>query len=129
LGQVDQAIGYDEQYLAIAREIGDRCGEGAALGNLGLAYAALGQVDQAIGSYEQQLAIAREIGDRRGAAFCSWNWGEALVKLGRLAEAMPLLAVCLAYEREIGHPNAEKDAAYVERLRRQLSDETAPSSE
>ena len=40
------------------REIGDRRGEGNALGNLGLAYAALGQVEQAIGFYEQDLAIA-----------------------------------------------------------------------
>ena len=35
------------------REIGDRRGEGAALGNLGLAYADLGQVERAIDFYEQ----------------------------------------------------------------------------
>ena len=50
----------------IAREIGDRRGEGNALGNLGIAYADLGQVEKAIGYYEQRLVIAREIGDRRG---------------------------------------------------------------
>ena len=66
LGQVERAIDSYEQALAIAREIGDRRGEGADLGNLGNAYADLGQVERAIDSYEQALAIAREIGDRRG---------------------------------------------------------------
>ena len=64
LGQVEKAIGFYEQHLAIAREIGDRRGEGTDLGNLGVAYKNLGQVEQAIGFYEQHLAIAR---DRRPA--------------------------------------------------------------
>ncbi len=58
LGQVERAIGYYEQSLVIAREIGDRRGEGNALGNLGIAYADLGQVERAIGYYEQALVIA-----------------------------------------------------------------------
>jgi len=36
LGDVRKAIEFHEQYLSIAREIGDRLGEGNALGNLGL---------------------------------------------------------------------------------------------
>ena len=56
----------ETRHPAVDREIGDRRGEGNALGNLGLAYHRLGQVERAIGSYEQRLAIAREIGDRRG---------------------------------------------------------------
>jgi len=38
---VRKAIEFHEQALMIGREIGDRQGEGNALGNLGLAYAAL----------------------------------------------------------------------------------------
>ena len=38
LGQVDQAIEHYQQALVIAREIGDRRGEGNRLGNLGIAY-------------------------------------------------------------------------------------------
>ena len=49
-----------------ARHIGDRRGEGQALGNLGGAYRALGEPRRAIELYEQDLEIAREIGDRRG---------------------------------------------------------------
>ncbi|RMI06788.1 MAG: tetratricopeptide repeat-containing protein, partial [Calditrichaeota bacterium] len=46
LGQVEKAIEYHTQALAISREIGDRRGEGADLGHLGLAYHALGQVEK-----------------------------------------------------------------------------------
>ena len=54
---------HHKQALVISREIGDRRGEGADLGNLGLVYADLGEVQKAIGYYEQALVIAREIQD------------------------------------------------------------------
>ena len=60
---MEKAIGFYEQQLVIVREIGDRRGEGAALGNLGLAYAALGQTERAIGLLEQALRIGQEIKD------------------------------------------------------------------
>jgi tetratricopeptide (TPR) repeat protein len=53
LGQIEQAIDYHEQSLAIARETGDRRGEGIRLSGLGLAYHALGQIKQAIKFHEQ----------------------------------------------------------------------------
>ncbi|MBC7259162.1 MAG: tetratricopeptide repeat-containing protein, partial [Chloroflexi bacterium] len=66
-----------KQTLQIHREIGDRRGEGNALGNLGLAYAALGDPRRAIAFYEQALEIAREIGDRRGEGADLGNLGPA----------------------------------------------------
>ena len=75
LGEVQKAIDFFEQALAIAQEIGDRRMEGNALGNLGRAYADLGDMRQAIGYYQQALAISREIGDRGGE-------GNALANLG-----------------------------------------------
>ena len=95
LGQAERAIGFYEQQLAIAREIGDRRGEGTALGNLGNAYAALGQAERAIGFYEQQLVIVREIGDRRGEGNALGNLGNRLRRPGpgraghRLLRAAP----------------------------------------
>ncbi|NAS89575.1 hypothetical protein C4E24_07580, partial [ANME-1 cluster archaeon AG-394-G21] len=65
-----KAIEYYEQALAIAREIGDRRGEGNSLGNLGLAYSDLGQEEKAIEYYEQALAIGKEIKDPRIIDFC-----------------------------------------------------------
>jgi tetratricopeptide (TPR) repeat protein len=62
LGEVERAIGYHEQALVIAREIGDRRGEGNALG---IAYARLGEVERATGLLEQALRIGQEIKDPR----------------------------------------------------------------
>ena len=70
---MEKAIGFYEQHLAIAREIGDRRGEGNALGNLGVAYTALGQVEQAIGLLEQALQIGQEIKDPGMVQFATTN--------------------------------------------------------
>ncbi|MGD8450650.1 MAG: tetratricopeptide repeat protein [Phycisphaerae bacterium] len=120
LGEPRRAIEFCEHQLRIMREIGDRRGEATALGNLGIAYAALGEPRRAITFYEQQLAIAREIGDRRGEAVASWNAGLACEKLGDSPRAIELMQVCVDYEREVGHPDAEKDAAYVDAIRARL---------
>jgi tetratricopeptide (TPR) repeat protein len=66
LGDYRRAIDHQEQRLAIAREIGDRQGEGVSLGNLGNCYYSLGDYRRAIDHHVQRLAIARQIGDRRG---------------------------------------------------------------
>jgi tetratricopeptide (TPR) repeat protein len=89
---VRQAIGYYEQALEIAREIGDQRNEGAHLGNLGNAYAALGDVRQAIGYYEQALEIAREIGDRRMEGNALGNLGLAYAALGDAEKARQCVA-------------------------------------
>ncbi len=65
LGEVEKAIGYQEQALAISREIDDRQGEGTRLGNLSIGYARLGEVEKAIGYLEQAMAIGEQIGDPR----------------------------------------------------------------
>jgi tetratricopeptide (TPR) repeat protein len=52
-----------EQALAIYREIGDRSGEGNALGSLGVGYETLEEYGQAINYYQQYLEIARELGN------------------------------------------------------------------
>ena len=63
LAEVGQAIGYYEQRLVIAREIGDRRGEGSALGNLGIAYKDLGQVEKAAALLQQARSIGEQIRD------------------------------------------------------------------
>jgi len=53
LGDFSQAIKYHTQDLAIAKEVGDRAGEGSANGNLGIAHQALGDFSQAIKYHTQ----------------------------------------------------------------------------
>ncbi|MFH0982870.1 MAG: tetratricopeptide repeat protein, partial [Planctomycetota bacterium] len=111
------AIEFYEQDLVIAREIGDRRGEGAALGNLGNAHADLGDARKAIEFYEQQLVIVREIGDRLGESRASWNMGLLLAQQGRHTEAADRMQVLVDYFTEIRHPDAAKRRAEVERIR------------
>jgi tetratricopeptide (TPR) repeat protein len=95
-----------EAGLAAARGLNDKQGEGAFLGNLGNAYAALGQVERAIGSYEQALVISREIGDRRGEGSDLGNLGIAYRNLGQVEKARTYLTQALAIFVEIKSPSA-----------------------
>ena len=107
LGQVEQAVEYYEKRLVIAREIGDRRGEGNALGNSGLAYADLGQVERAIECYEKQLVIAREMGDRRGEGNALGNLGVAYALLRQIERAIEYFEKGLVIDREIGDRRGE----------------------
>ena len=85
LGEYRRAIEFYEQRLAIAREIGDRRGEGNALGNLGNAYRALGDTRRAIEFYEQHwpLRARSEIGAAKAPRL--GNLGNAYTRSGSTA--------------------------------------------
>jgi tetratricopeptide (TPR) repeat protein len=108
LGKPHKAIGFYQQSLAIAREIGDRWSEGC--GNLGLAWSDLGEPRKAIEFYEKSLSIAREIGDRRGEANVLGNLGSAWALLGDPREAMGFFEMSLIISREVGDRRGEGNA-------------------
>ena len=70
------------QDLAIAKEVGDRVGEGAAYGNLGNAYRSQGDFSKAIKYHAQRLAIAKEESDRAGKGRAYGNLGCAYQSQG-----------------------------------------------
>ncbi|MBI5684607.1 MAG: tetratricopeptide repeat protein [Verrucomicrobia bacterium] len=117
LGRMSQAKEMHEQALAIAREVGDRQGEGTALGKLGIAYKNLGEPRKAIEFYEQHRAIAREIGDRRGEGNALWNSALAYYKLGQKADAMDRAEAALAIREAIEDPGAAKVRAALAKWR------------
>jgi tetratricopeptide (TPR) repeat protein len=51
-GQYQIALNYYQQALVIAREVGDRAGEGTALHNIGRVYYDHSQYDQALHNYQ-----------------------------------------------------------------------------
>ena len=77
LGETQRAIQFYEQRLTIAREIGDRIGEGTALWNMSLALDRLGQRARAIQYAEQSLAIHEQTEDpfapKVRAALAAWR--------------------------------------------------------
>ena len=91
----------------IACEIGDRRGEGNALGNMGNAWAHLGEPRKAIEFYEQRLVIAREIGDRRGEGSSLFNSAGELKKMGDDGEALTRAQAALEIFIAIESPHAE----------------------
>ena len=77
LRETSRAIEFFEQYVAIAREIGDRRGEGNALWNMSLVLNQLGDRAQAIQHAEQALSIFEQIEDPYAAnvreALAAWR--------------------------------------------------------
>jgi len=110
LGDYPRAMGYHEQALTIARQMGDRRGEGNALGNLGNAYHRLGDHPKAMGYHEQALTISRQIGDRQGEGATLGNLGLAYHRLGDYPKAMGYHEQHLAVARQIGDRQGEGNA-------------------
>lgn len=78
---------YYEQALKIARDIGNRRGEGNELGKLGIAYADLGDFGKAISYLRDALSILRETEDKRAISHCLEGMGHAHHHLSNLADA------------------------------------------
>jgi tetratricopeptide (TPR) repeat protein len=105
-----ERIRWQEIALAAARKLQNRKYEGYALGNLGLAYAALGEPRRAIQFHEQALLIDREIGYRRGEGQDLGNLGVAYAALGDTRKAVQFSEQCLSIAREIGDREGEGNA-------------------
>jgi tetratricopeptide (TPR) repeat protein len=110
LSQVKQSIGYYERALDIDREIGNRRGEGNALGRLGLAYAALGETKKAVRYHQKRLDIAKEIGNRQGEGNARGNLGVAYKKLGETKKAIGYHKQHLAIAQQIGDRRGKGNA-------------------
>lgn len=101
IGQLEKAIEYYEQALAISREIRDQFAEGNHLGNLGLAYSAISQFEKAIGYFEKAIPISRKTGNQRGEANHLNNLGDAYFRLSQVEKAFGYYEQALAISREI----------------------------
>ncbi|XP_067046750.1 tetratricopeptide repeat protein 28-like [Acropora muricata] len=95
-------IEYHGKDLRIAKEIGDRAGEGGAYGNLGIAYKSLGDYQKAIKYHEKRLKIAKEIGDRAGEGRAYGNLGNAYKSLAHYQKAIEYHEKYLKIAEEIG---------------------------
>jgi tetratricopeptide (TPR) repeat protein len=98
--------------LEAARIAENRAAEGAALGNLGTAYADLGDARKAIEFFEQCLQLHREIGDRRGQGAALGNLGNAYADLGHPRKAIEFFEQQLVIVREIGNRRGEGNALF-----------------
>ena len=97
-----EAIEYEEKNLSIAKETGDRGGEGWAYCQLGNAYHSLGQFQEAIEYYKKDLSIAKEAGDRANEGTAHSNLGDAYDSLGQFQEAIEYHKKGFSIFKELG---------------------------
>ena len=105
-----QAIKYNKQEITIAKELGDRSGEGTAYSNLGNTYRNLGNFKQAIENHNQHLSIAKEVGDRNGEGRAYGNLGTAYHGLGNFKQAIEYHNQYLSIAKEVGNRAGEGEA-------------------
>ncbi|MEW6265662.1 MAG: CHAT domain-containing protein, partial [Thermodesulfobacteriota bacterium] len=77
-----------QQALRIAKEIGDKQGQGNSLGSIGLVYFSLGDYPKALEHCQQALKIAKEIGDKKGEGSDLGNIGIVYKNLGDYPKAL-----------------------------------------
>jgi len=102
LGSFSKALEHHKEHLTMAKEVGDRAGEGKAYANLGIAYQSQGDFSKAIEYHAQDLAIAKEVGDRAGEGTAYGNLGNAYQSLGDVSKAIEYHAQDLAIAKEVG---------------------------
>ncbi len=96
-----------EQELRMAQAQGDRQGEAALQGAIGVLLLNQRQYDRAIAAMQSQLDIAREIGDRPLEATALNNLGLLYVELQDYPQAMDMLQDSLLVKQEIGDREGE----------------------
>ena len=120
-GDYERALVYLEQSLRIAREIGDKSGEGTTLNNLSGIYRARGDYETALQYLEQSLRIQREIGDINGLAITLNNMATIVFQQqDKPEEALPLFLQSYQIFKQIGSPNEQTPAKYLEQIKQQL---------
>ena len=101
-GDYPAARARHEESLAIRRQLGDRRGMAASLGNLGNVASDQGDFVSARALYEESVAIMRELGNRMGVAASLNNLGNVACEQGDLASARALHEEFLTIMRELG---------------------------
>jgi tetratricopeptide (TPR) repeat protein len=87
--------------LEIARETGDRAGEGRSLGKLGDINCALGYYDLAIEYHQQHLKIAHEINEKRDQGNALSGLGKSFAQANLYKESSTSLKAALEIFREL----------------------------
>ncbi len=94
---------YGQEALALARALGDRKGEGAALRNLAVADSIAGEHRASIAHAEEALAIFEQLGERERIASSLNVIGVGHRMLNEYDEALQFYERSLAIDRELGN--------------------------
>ncbi|KAI8120441.1 Tetratricopeptide repeat protein 28 [Lucilia cuprina] len=102
LNQLDKAIGYMQQDLAVAKSLGDTAGECRAHGNLGSAYFSQGSFKEALTAHRYQLVLAMKCKDTQAAAAALTSLGHVYTAIGDYPNALASHKQCVQLVKQIG---------------------------
>ncbi|MHA2293744.1 MAG: tetratricopeptide repeat protein, partial [Candidatus Hodarchaeales archaeon] len=103
-GDMDKALIYWKQSLAIREDIGNLQDIAGSLNNIGLIYRTKGELDRALEYYQRSLALYDEVGNPFYIALGLNNIGDAYRSKGELDKALEYLQRSLALKEDIGNP-------------------------
>ncbi|CAH1272742.1 TTC28 [Branchiostoma lanceolatum] len=96
------AIPYHEQYLALARQLGEKSEEGLAYNRLGQAYYEMSEFGEALEWYQKQLKMGQDNGDDAEQINAQSNVGNACMSLGKTDEATSHFNTALQIAQQTG---------------------------
>lgn len=102
-GELDKALGFHEEALALARKIGSPDGVALALAGIGSVCVRKDESDKALKYLEEALAINRKCGYKEGVATSLGNIGVVYGIKEEPDKALRYHMESLAIHREIGH--------------------------
>ncbi|XP_055633248.1 tetratricopeptide repeat protein 28 isoform X2 [Toxorhynchites rutilus septentrionalis] len=102
LNQLDKAIAYMQQDLAVAKSLGDTAGECRAHGNLGSAYFSQGSYKEALTSHRYQLVLAMKCKDTQAAAAALTSLGHVYTAIGDYPNALASHKQCVQLVKQMG---------------------------
>ena len=105
-GNAELAIQYDQQAMAMFRELGYKSMVSRSLNNLGISYNLMGRSDLALEVYRENLAMLERLNYARGINVSKMNIAAVLIKLRRHEEAAQLLGELLSEFQRLNDPNS-----------------------
>ena len=113
--QIEKAIDYQQQVLALFREMGDLANEYSELCYLASLYQHidLNLIEQAISCHQQALAVAHRLGDYDKQNDELHTLGDLYHELGQVEEAIGYYQKALALALEVGNYNRQNQELYA----------------
>lgn len=103
LNQLDKAISYMQQDLAVAKSLGDQLGECRAHGNLGSAYFSQGSYKEALTAHRYQLVLAMKCKDTHSASIALTSLGHVYTAIGDFPNALASHKQCVQLMKQMGN--------------------------
>ena len=98
----EKALEYYQKSLSIAKDVGNKVGEGRVYFSLGYVYKSLGDFKKADEYYQQSLSIDKDVGDKVGEGKVYCNLGNVRESLGDLKKADEYYQQSLSIDKDVG---------------------------